>query len=56
MIYCIDTKIRKGGGFIIKVIRAIAVLLIFTLVGIEVNAQTDPRVTEVAVPLDGDDV
>ena len=40
----------------IKVIKAIAVLLIFMLAGVEVNAQTDPQVTVVVLPLGGDDV
>ena len=40
----------------IKVIKAIAVLLIFMLAGVEINAQTDPQVTVVVVPVDGDNV
>ena len=40
----------------IKVIKTIAVLLVFMLAGVEINAQTDPQVTVVVVPVDGDNV
>lgn len=40
----------------LKVIKVIAVLFIFTLVGVEVNAQTNPQGTVVVVPLGTDDV
>ena len=35
----------------IKVMKAIAVLLVFSLAGVEVNAQTDPQATVIGVPL-----
>lgn len=34
----------------IKIIKVIAVLLVFTAVGVEVNAQTDPQIKQATIP------